>query len=574
MEKLNADEILRMFLALGVVLGAARVAGEVARRIGQPAVLGEIVAGVLLGPTLLGRFAPEWHTFLFPAKGPIALGYHALTTVAVALFLFVAGLEIDLKTIGRQSRAASMVGSLGLAVPFLTGYATAYFLPELVHVDTGLDRKVFALFFATALSVSALPVIAKTLMDLHLYRSDFGMVVMAAAIGDDLVGWIVFGVLLSQFQHADLHGVGAGTTVLLTLGFALGVLTIGRRALHSLLPCLQAHMSWPAGVLGFAMTLTLLAGAFTEYIGIHAIFGAFLVGVALGDSSHLRERERDTIEEFVGSAFAPLFFGSIGLHIDFIQHFDPLLCVVILGIACFGKVLGCGVGARWGGMTWREAWAIGFAMNARGAMEIVLGLLALQYGIVNETMFVALVVMALTTSVFAGPVVQRLLGRKGPRRAADYFMRGSFLPRLAGSDRRAVIEELAHSMAPALRIAEEEIVRAVWEREQRGPTGIGKGIAIPHARIAGLPAPRIAVGISQGGVDFQAHDKEAARLVFLILTPQDDGGAQLELLASIGRSFQVDEIRERAMRARSSTELLALLRTDRPGARPPVTMGA
>jgi Kef-type K+ transport system membrane component KefB/mannitol/fructose-specific phosphotransferase system IIA component (Ntr-type) len=430
-----------------------------------------------------------------------------------------------------------------------------------------MDRRVFALFFATALSVSALPVIAKTLMDLHLYRSDFGMVVMAAAIGNDLIGWIVFGVLLSQLQNPEAHGPAAAVTVLLTIAFALGVLTIGRRMLHSILPWLQAHMSWPAGVLGFALTITLLAGAVTEWIGIHAIFGAFLVGVALGDSSHLRDRERDGIEEFVSSVFAPLFFGSICLYTDFIASFDLRLCVVILIIACVGKVLGCGLGARWGGMSWRESWAVGFAMNARGAMEIVLGLLALQYGIVGEPMFVALVVMALVTSIFAGPVVQRLLGRKGPRRAADYFVRGAFLPRLVARDRRAAIEELARAVSPALGLSADVIFNAVWEREEHSPSGLENGIAVPHARLEGLTAPRMAAGISPTGLDFHAHDGNPTKLIFLILTPPLDNGAQLELLASIGRSFQVPEIRDKALHASSATELLALLRTDRPSAR-------
>jgi mannitol/fructose-specific phosphotransferase system IIA component (Ntr-type) len=375
-------------------------------------------------------------------------------------------------------------------------------------------------------------------------------------------------------QHADAQGTDAAITVMLTLAFALGLLTIGRRVLHSILPWVQAHMSWPAGVLGFALTLTLLAGAFTEFIGIHAIFGAFLVGVALGDSSHMRERERDTIEEFVGSVFAPMFFGSICLNVDFVRSFDPLLCLVILVIACVSKVLGCGVGARWGGMSWREAWAVGFAMNARGAMEIVLGLLAWQYGIVDERMFVALVVMAITTSLFAGPAVQRLLGRKGPRRAADAFVRGAFVPRLAAKSRREAVEELARAIAPELELDPDDLTRAVWEREEHSPSGIGNAIAVPHARLDGLHAPRLAAGVSLAGIDFRAHDAQPAKLVFLILTPTDDKDAQLELLASIGRSFQVPDIRERALRAGSATELLALLRTDRPGGRHSTAVGA
>jgi Kef-type K+ transport system membrane component KefB/mannitol/fructose-specific phosphotransferase system IIA component (Ntr-type) len=567
MERLSPDDILRLFLALGVVLGCARLGGELVRRFDQPAVLGEIAAGLLLGRTVLGRVWPEAHAYLFPQTGPVTLAFHGLTTVAIALFLFVAGMEIDLATIRRQRKTACAVGLLGLIVPFAIGYGAALWLGGLLHVETALDRRVFALFLATALSISALPVIAKTLMDLHLFRSDFGMVVMSAAIGNDLVGWLVFAVLLSEFQGGGLHGPQAGMAVVLVLCFALFMLTLGRGILHRLLLWVQAHMSWPAGVLGFALTLTLLGCALAEFVGVHAIFGAFLVGVALGDSSHVRARERETIEEFVGSVFAPLFFGSIALQLDFVAHFDLLLCGVMVVIACAGKVLGCGLGARLAGMSWRHSWAVGFAMNARGAMEIVLGLLALQYEIIDERMFVALVVMALATSLLAGPVVQRLLGRKAPRKAFEFFVRTAFVPKLVARERRTAIEELSRALASATGLDSEELLRLSWEREQISPTGLEGGLAVPHARVEGLAVPKLAAGVSPAGIDFQAPDGKPSRLIFLILTPRQDDSAQLEILASLGRSFRVEEIRERALKARSATELLALLRTDRTTAR-------
>lgn len=168
-----------------------------------------------------------------------------------------------------------------------------------------------------------------------------------------------------------------------------------------------------AGVLSFALTLALLGAAFTEWIGIHAIFGSFIVGVAIGDSSHLHERTRETIGHFVSFIFAPVFFASIGLKLNFLIHFDFPLVVTVLTIACVCKLAGGTMGARWGGMPLREAWAVGFAMNSRGAMEIILGLLALEAGVIEQQLFVALVTMAIVTSMISGPAIRLILRPAG-----------------------------------------------------------------------------------------------------------------------------------------------------------------
>jgi mannitol/fructose-specific phosphotransferase system IIA component (Ntr-type) len=337
------------------------------------------------------------------------------------------------------------------------------------------------------------------------------------------------------------------------------MLTVGRWVLHRSLPAVLAYTSWPGGVLAFALTLALFGAAFTAYLGIHALFGAFLVGVALGDSAHLREKTRHTISDFVSYFFAPLFFGSIGLRVDFALHFQPLVCLAVLGLACAGKLLGCGMGARLSGMEWREAWALGLALNARGSMEIILGLLALQVGLITEPLFVALVMMALVTSLMSAPAIARCIGRKKQRLFVDYLHPRSFNPELRAVDRRAAIVELAQSLADK-DVPPHVIVDLAWAREQLGPTGIGDGVAVPHARVPGLAEPRIAVGLSKLGIDFDSIDGTPARIVILIATPEEDEGAQLEILSSIGKTLSHPEERDRFRSARTYTELCALLK--------------
>ncbi|MGH7864686.1 MAG: cation:proton antiporter, partial [Candidatus Binataceae bacterium] len=298
-----------------------------------------------------------------------------------------------------------------------------------------------------------------------------------------------------------------------------------------------------------------------EWIGVHAIFGSFLVGIAIGDSSHLREQTRKTIGQFVSFSFAPIFFASLGLKVNYYTHLDLRLTVIVLLIACVGKVLGCGLAARAAGMTPREAWGVGMAMNARGAMEIILGVIALQHGLIDERVFVALVIMAIVTSMLSGPALTRLLHLKRQRRIEDFMVPKSLVPNLKAHDHRAAIRELGAVAAELAGLNIRNVQSAVLEREELMPTGLGNRVAVPHARIHGLPAPIVVLGLSSDGVDFDAPDGEPAQLIFLLLTPREDGAAQVSLLADVAGRFGTEEARKAALRAASFTELLAILRT-------------
>ncbi|MDH3454469.1 MAG: cation:proton antiporter, partial [Desulfuromonadales bacterium] len=326
----------------------------------------------------------------------------------------------------------------------------------------------------------------------------------------------------------------------------------------------QAYTSWPGGVLGFALSFCLFAAAFTEWLGIHAIFGSFLAGVALGQSRHLREQTRTTIDQFISFFFAPLFFASIGLRVDFLAHFNLPLTLTLLALAVTGKVLGSALGGHWGGLPKREAWAVGFGMSAQGTMGIILGVLALQVGLISSTVFVSLVVMALVTSMLSGPLLQFLLHLKRPRRMIDYLAAEAFVKRLKGGDREAVINELGRSLAALAGLPPAAVTEAVLARETLMATGIGMGVAVPHARLDGLERPLVAVGLAHHGVDFDAPDGIPARIICMILAPLHDNGAQLEILADIAATFRVEGLSERALLSSSYTELLALLKSSRP----------
>lgn len=557
MSQLSPHDITVLFLALGILLASARFLGEVARRLGQPGVVGELVAGVLLGPTVMGKVWPGFTAEVFPATGNVAVLLDGLTTLSIALFLLVAGMEVQLSTIWKRGKTSLSVALAGFLVPFLLALTAAWLVPYHLGCERNADPHVFAVFFATAISISALPLIARTLIDLNLYRSDLGTIVIAAAICNDLVGWMVFAVIVAMLSGGSNPWLDATETIALTLLSATVTLTVGRWLAHRILPWVQANSSWPGGVIGFAIALALLAAALTEWIGVHAIFGAFLVGAAIGDSSHLRQQTRRTIRDFVSFIFAPLFFASVGLRIDFAAKLDLPIVATVLAIACTGKILGCGIAARLTGIEWRTSWALGFAMNARGAMEIILGLLALNNGLIRQRMFVALVIMAAVTSLISGPAIQQLLRKRRPLRFTDFLSPRSFKRPLRARNRWQAMEILAGTIMPP-----QEADTLVWGGDVRVEwAGPNLEVAICLVGLPTAALPYVAVGLAPKGVDFGPLAETPVTIVVLVVTPAGKFDLELALEEDIARTFASEWAVSEAKSAATRTEFLAAVRT-------------
>lgn len=396
------------------MLSVALVFGQVMRKLHQPAVLGELAGGILLGPTVFGALAPNTYTWLFPAEDVISSGREAVIKIGMLFFLFVGGLEVNLVHLQRRGLSVALASLLGILVPFGLGFGSVLFLPHVWGPQAYEKTLIFAVFIGAALSISALPVIARILIDLDLIQEEIGVIVMAAATISDLIGWSLFAMILTTFVPDSLDR-SLWATLGLVVGFSALVLSVGRWVGQPLLRWLRSSIAWPSGFIGVTTVLVLLAGTLAESIGIHAIFGAFLVGVALGQGLEEENHAREIIYHFAISFFAPLYFVSIGLKADFAVNFDLRLVLLLLFIACVGKICGAGLGAWAGGMTLRAALAIGFGMNARGAMEMILASVAFEYKLIDQRIFVALVVMALVTSLLSAPALQRLMNKSAAK---------------------------------------------------------------------------------------------------------------------------------------------------------------
>ncbi len=408
MAKLTHDDLITLLLAISAMLILSRMVAEFGKKLGLPMVMGELLVGIALGPTVLGNLSPDLFGALFPltTNAHVALALDGIVSLSVIMLLFVAGLELQLSQVVRQGKVAIYTGFGSMALPFVSGFLVAWLLPQWFGVGPESDNHfLFALFLGTAMSISALPVIARILLDLGLLNTTIGMVVIASAIFNDVVGWLIFSFILSMVGPGGAK-IQIGHTILYIVAFSAFMLFVGRFLLNRILPWIQTSLSWPGGVLALSLGLCLLCAAFTESIHIHAILGAFIAGIAIGDSVHLREQAREIMHQFVTNFFAPLFFVSIGLKVNFMQHFDWRISGVVLILAFVGKVVGAGGGARLGGMPRRAALAVGFGLNARGAMEIILGSLAFEAGLIKQPVFVALVVMALVTSISSAPLMR------------------------------------------------------------------------------------------------------------------------------------------------------------------------
>lgn len=533
---MSVNEITIFLLAISILLFSARLLGEIAKKLKQVMVIGEIIAGIILGPTLLGTMFPDFANSIFNYSDGVNSAIYGITLIGVILLLLVSGLEIDLGLIIRQGRTALFISLGGIIFPFLVGFLSAYHFPNWLGIGESSDLFIFSLFVGTALSITALPVVAKTLMDLKIFKTNLGFLIIASAMFDDLLGWIVFSIILALIGQSGGHSISFTNLFFTITLFIVFILIVGRKLINYFIPFIKKHTSYPGGLLSFIIMMGLLGAAYTEYIGIHAIFGAFIMGIAIGDSVHINEDIKENIMQFVTNIFAPLFFVSIGLKVNFITNFDLSITLVFLLLAFFGKVVGCGLSAYWGGLDKDESMIIGFGMNSRGAMEIVLGTLAFQAGLIQEKVFVALVIMALVTSITSAPLMNIFLKRRKQKLTLNGLLKTSSIIITNKTSKKEVLRELCDFVSKKEKLDGYKVFNEVWMREEEMSTGIINGFAVPHARLP-IQKPVIGLAINKEGIEFDSMDKQLTNLVFLILIPQNEPEIQLKLIAEISKKF-------------------------------------
>ena len=407
---MSSAEWTVLSLHLAAMLATAIALGGLARRLGVPAVVGEIAGGLLLGPTLLGRVAPDLFAWLFPVAGPITSARAAVARVGMLFFIVTIGLDISVRELRRTGRRALAVGTVGTLVPLLLGFLMCYVFPATIGV-TDKDRFSTALFMGSILSLSANPVIARILMDMGLFKSDIGRTIMSATLVDDLVGWGLFAVILAEFgPHATGKGQGLAIfgTVCVFIG---GILVIGHLVFPKVFEWVRGRLPYPSGCISCVVLLGLLGAAGSEQLGLHSFLGAFVVGIALAGVYAKDPVPFDIISDFAYAVFTPIFFVSMAISADFVAGFDPWLVALITAVAFLGKISGVFVGGKIAGMNNRQALAVGCGLNARGILGIVMAAAAFEAELIDLRLFVACVLMCVITTMAAGPALGLLVAK-------------------------------------------------------------------------------------------------------------------------------------------------------------------
>jgi Kef-type K+ transport system membrane component KefB len=410
---------LFLFLAeVAVLFGTARLGGEVAVRLRIPMNVGELVFGILLGPSLLGWLWPGGFRAIFPADPMQRSLLEILSWTGIIFLVLISGMETRLGVLKQVPKVVVGTWLGGFVLPFVTGFGLGMVFPEgLIPVD--IERVVFALFLATAMSISAVPVIARILIDLDLYRSRMGMVILSGAIADDTVGWIVLAIA-TGLATGGLEGDAVLRTMVLTGAFGLASFTVGKRLVRAAARFSKRRLRAPYAETSMIFLVVLTAAAITQAIGVHLVLGAFVAAVLLGRLRFLDPEATKAIRQVGMGFFVPFFFAYTGIKVDLtsLQGSALRFTVLALLVACLGKIIGAGLGARMGGLPGWEALGVGFGLNARGAMELVIGAIGLSVGILTEPTYAMIVLIAVVTTVIASPSLKFCADRAGPEAAA------------------------------------------------------------------------------------------------------------------------------------------------------------
>jgi Kef-type K+ transport system membrane component KefB/nucleotide-binding universal stress UspA family protein len=403
-----------LFLAqIVLLLLVARLLGELMQRIGQPAVMGQLIAGIILGPSVFGALWPQAQHAIFAAGREQKAMIEAVSDLGILLLLLLTGMETDLKLVRRIGRAAASVSAAGIVVPFACGFALGQFLPEAM-LPRPDQRLITSMFLGTALSVASVKIVAMVVREMNFMRRKIGMTLVASAIIDDTIGWTIIAITSSLALHRVVSAASLARSVLGTALFLLASFTLGRRLVFALIRWTNDTFVSEVPVITAILIVMGVMALTTHAIGIHTVLGAFVAGILIGESPILSHHIDEQLRGLVVALFMPVFFSLAGLRADLSVLKNPQLILLALGliaIASIGKFGGAFLGGAAGGLSRRESLALACGMNARGSTEVIVATIGLSLGVISQDLFTMIVAMAIVTTLAMPPMLRWALAR-------------------------------------------------------------------------------------------------------------------------------------------------------------------
>jgi Kef-type K+ transport system membrane component KefB len=410
----KVDVMLHVLATLAAMVGLGHLLGRLFQKMGQPPVIGEVVAGICLGPSVLGALAPSAMHFLIPPAaadphGEVATALKVIAQVGVILYMFTVGLELNAAALRRQAHAAIVISHLSIVVPFLLGSMLALWLHQ-VYAPAGISFTSFSLFMGVAMAITAFPVLARILTDRCMESTPLGMMALACAAADDATAWCLLAVVVGVVKSQVASGlVVTSLAIAFVATMVFGVRPLVQRWSNGID---RTSGPLPTGVLALALIGALISSLAAEVIGIHAIFGAFLLGALIPHESRLSVELTSRLKDSVTILLLPAFFAYTGMRtqIGLVSGFDQwLVCAVIIAVATVGKFGGTFVAAKVVGISTRDSAALGALMNTRGLMELIALNIGYDLGVISPTLFAMMVLMALATTMATAPILGRLV---------------------------------------------------------------------------------------------------------------------------------------------------------------------
>lgn len=405
MHLLDESHILLFLLQVLILLGGARTLSVLCEAIKIPAITGEILAGVLLGPTLLGRVSPGLQQGLFPYDEIQWAMLDSVSWLGVFFLLLSSGFHVNVRNVVRSGRAAILIGIVGVLFPIAIGYP-AFSTLDPVYWGDQANQRSFTLFLSVAGSITAISVVARALGDLQLNKTPQASLALSACAINDLFGWLLFSMVLSLIGSQGMDVVELTSTTLVTIGFVFLSVAFGPRLLSAAIKRVQATpLAQPSASMTLIVSAGLLCGAITQWLGIHAILGFFLAGIMVGSAKGISDAIRNSVSNTLHAIFVPIFFATLGLKIDFLEGLKLGPTFLFTAVAIGGKFAGAWLGARLGQQEPRTSVLMGLIFIPGGAMEIVVATLALELQLIAQEIFVAIVFGALLSSILVGPLM-------------------------------------------------------------------------------------------------------------------------------------------------------------------------
>ncbi|UPO97987.1 cation:proton antiporter [Cetobacterium somerae] len=537
---IDETNIFYLLLQLSIIFILTNFVNSFLKKINQPTITGDLLVGIILGPTILGSFFPKIYNFIFPRNLVQVAMLDTLGWFGLFLVLLSTGIEVDFSSIWKQRKNALVISTLDIIVPIIFSMAFIYFLPSR-YFEFSDNKFITSFFISVIMTISALPIAIRALREVGIMKSDLGFLIISALTINDIIGWIIFTLLLSLFSMKFFDWEIAIKITLYTGVFTFLALNVGKKVVNWLFSkVVNQDSDGVQGVLAVLISTGVVFGLITLEIGIHTLFGFFIAGIVAGDSPIFTKSARNTVHNFVYSIFASLFFVNIGLKINFFESFNLFLALFITFVGIIGRYLGAWIGSTLSkNIKYRNI--ISIAHTPGGEMHIVVSLIALSFGLLNKELFVAIVFAAILSSIINGPWLAVASKRFNYLESFEVLVYPGI--KLEAQYKEQVISKLLDLLK--LEYREVNILENVLDREDIVCSGLQNSIAIPKGNMEDETKTKIIYARLENPINWNSLDGKLTKNIFLILTSREEEENQIKVVKKITNfSKKCDEIKE------------------------------